>query len=102
MAKIKPKTISWNPSESDDVAGYRVYHKPADGNPFDYGDPFVETPANEITAPDDFPEGAFSAETEYLIGVSAVDDMGNESDIAEVSSPFDFIPPEPPTGLSVS
>lgn len=102
MAKIEPKTISWNPSESTDVTGYKVYYKPDDGNPFGYDAPRIETQATEVQAPHDFPADAFSEEGDYLIGVSAVDGAGNESDITEVTHPFDLTPPEAPTGLSVS
>jgi hypothetical protein len=100
--KIESKTISWKPSTSSDVAKYRVRCKPDDGSGFAYGDAFVETTNTQIVAPDDFPDGTFSSEGSYLVGVSAVDDQGNESDIAEITHPFDFVPPKPPTGLSVS
>lgn len=101
MARIEPKTISWNKSESSDVQKYRVYYKPADGTPFGYDAPRIETQVTEVQAPEDFPEGTFDLEGDYLIGVSAVDSMGNESDIVEVTHPFDLNPPKPPTGLSV-
>lgn len=102
MARIQSKTISWNPSASADVAGYRVYYKPDDGNAIQYGDPYIETPDAQVAAPDDFPAGAFDAEGDYRIGIGALDEMGNESDIVEIVHPFDLIPPQPVTGLSVS
>lgn len=102
MARIKPKTISWNPSESQDVVAYRVYAKPDDGALFGYDAQHIETAEVIIYAPDDFPEGTFETEGDYLIGVSAVDDAGNESDITEVAHPFDLNPPKPVTGLAVS
>lgn len=101
MPKINTKTISWNESESADVVSYKVYYKMDDGQPFGYNDSNIESQETKVLTPDDFPEGAFSEEGDYLIGVSAVDDAGNESDIMEVSHPFDFVPPEPVTGLNV-
>ena len=103
MARIESKTISWNPSEAEDVAGYRVYYKPAaEEDSIQYGDPFIETTDAQVMAPDDFPDGSFSEEGDYLVGVSALDEAGNESDIAEVVHPFDLTAPPMPTGLSVS
>ena len=55
-----------------------------------------------MVAPDDFPAGAFDAEGDYRLGVGALDEMGNESDIVEIVHPFDLVPPQPVTGLSVS
>jgi hypothetical protein len=102
MAKIKSKTISWNPSVSDDVVEYKVYYKLDDGAPIEYSTDFISTTVPEVTAPGDFPEGTFDTEGDYRIGVGVVDDVGNESDIVEVVHPFDVNPPEPVTGLSVS
>ena len=102
MARIQSKTISWNPSESADVAGYRVYYKPEDGDAIGYGDPYIETSDSQVVAPDDFPEGTFDTEGDYRIGIGALDAMGNESDIVEIIHPFDLSPPLPVTGLSVS
>lgn len=102
MAFIKTKTISWNASTSGDVVGYNVRYKVDNGTPFSYSDSYIQTSTPSVVAPDDFPSGTFSEDTDYLIGVSAVDDMGNESDIVEIISPFDFSPPLPPTGLTVS
>lgn len=102
MAYINSKNISWNPSTSDDVVGYRVRYKVADGNPIVYTDPYLVVGNTLVVAPNDFPSGTFDNDTDYTLGVSAVDDMGNESDIIELDTPLDFVPPQPPTGLTVS
>lgn len=105
MAKIKSRKISWDKSEADDIAGYKVYYKPDDGGSFNYDDPSIsvdDPDKTSVVVPDDFPEDAFPEDGDYLIGVSAFDDIGNEADIVDVSAPFDFTPPEPITGLKVS
>lgn len=102
MSRINSKTISWNPSSSSDVQAYRVYYKPDDGTAIQYTDPYIETPDSQVLAPDDFPSDAFDVDGDYRIGVGALDDMGNESDIEEGVYPFDLTPPSPVTGLSVS
>lgn len=102
MARTASKTISWNPSSSPDVQSYRVYYKPDDGSAVQYNDPYIETQDSQVIAPDDFPSGAFNTDGDYRIGIGALDDMGNESDITEITHPFDLTPPDPVTGLAVS
>ncbi len=99
MAKIKTKTIRWNPSPDSDVAVYRVYY--AKGSAVDYTNPFIETTNTEVIAPNDFPADAFDEDVDYTVGVTAVDDQGNESDMVVLSHPFDFIPPSAVSGLVV-
>lgn len=103
MAKIIKKTISWTASTASDVVSHKVYTaKEVDG--VSYNSPNVEVPMpdTQIILPDAFPSGTFGEDTNYLIGITAVDDVGNESDMVEVSAPFDFIAPDAPTGVTVS
>lgn len=100
MARIKSKTIRWNPSPDEDVVGYNVYvlqgetAQPYDGT-------VVTTSSTEIKVPDDFPEETFDKEGKYVIQISAVDDMGNESDTVQTVAEFDFVPPLSPSGLEI-
>lgn len=99
MARIKTKTIHWDPSPDSDVTIYRVYY--AKGSAVDYTNPFIETANTEVVAPNDFPADTFDEDTDYTIGVTAVDNQGNESDMVVLSHPFDFIPPQPVDGLQI-
>lgn len=96
MAKIAKKEIYWLPVEGADVMGYRVYAV-AQGTPFSYALPFIGSVDASVVAPDDFPAGTFDADITYDIFITAVDDVGNESDPLALSAPFDFVAPNPPT-----
>jgi hypothetical protein len=97
---IKPKFLNIGASTDPDVVGYKVYWAvpPA---AIDYA------PTNGVnvglTTKIALPVvGMPNIDGELKIGVTAVDDVGNESDPSEGTFPFDFIPPTPPTSLSVS
>lgn len=105
MARAGTKTFFWTASTAADVATYRVYATP-DVEPITYSSDFVDVGlvtevdlgalANDGFAP------LVDAEGKFNLGVSAVDGMGNESDIAvRPSVPLDFVPPAAPTGLGV-
>lgn len=100
MPKIVKRRIWWDPVNVDDLVGYRVYYAPAQ-TPFDYSLPYIIkeriTDGCEAVAPDDFPVGVFNQEAQYSIWVTAVDEVGNESDPLALSGRFDFIPPPAPS-----
>jgi hypothetical protein len=99
---IKPKKLSWGKSPDADVVGYKIrWALPAD--PIEY-DPTKNAgfDAGNVTSVDLPVAGMPNIDGELKIGLTAVDDVGNESDPAEGVFPFDFAPPAPPTGLFVS
>jgi hypothetical protein len=99
MAKIKDVTLSFPPSESSDVVGYKLY---------------LETSPTEVTH--DSPSHDLGNNTSillntilgtidgiYNVGVVAIDDVGNESDFSLMSDiPLDFVPPGPPGSLTIT
>jgi len=99
MAKVIKRRISWTASDSPDVVKYRVYWEAAPNIP-SYSSPHVEVTKNELIIPDEVPDFP-TQEGDYVIGVSAVDDVGNESDISTVTAPFDFTAPNAPENVSV-
>ena len=101
MAKISKRRISWDASASADVTGYKVYWSAvADGDP-DYSSPSVGTTSPELTIPDDAP-GFPMEEADYVIGITAVDDVGNESDMVTATAPFDFLAPDAVSNVVIS
>ena len=101
MRTIK-KRIRWDPSLAADVAVYRVYVE-KEPTAVGYDSQYIEVtaPTTQVVVPDDFPAGTFSEDTLYNMGISALDDLGNESDITPVSAPFDFVAPDAPTNIIV-
>ena len=55
---------------------------------------------SRICFPDDLP-GFPQTEAVYELGVVAYDDVGNFSNMAVISGPFDFDAPPAPDGLSL-
>lgn len=99
------KVFKWTASVSSDVASYRVYVSEGDV-PLDYDADFVNV--GNVTEVDlgELANDGFmmleNAEGLYNLGVSAVDNIGNESAIAVKAGVFlDFVPPVAPTGLEI-
>jgi hypothetical protein len=99
MSKVVSKTIKWTASTSPDVVGYKLYF--STGTVIDYASSFkdVGNKTSEVVPADvpDFP----IYDGNIMVGISAYDEVGNESDIAVVTSPFDFVAPDAPTNLAV-
>lgn len=104
MAIVKKKRISWTPALDADIVSHRVFVEP-EGNTIDpTGTNYVEVgigEAQEVILPDAFPSGTFIGDGNYIVGIVAVDDVGNLSDVSVVTSPFDFIAPSAPTDIVV-
>ena len=100
MAKIKDKTLSFPASGSPDVAGYKLYYETSP-DAVTYNSPNVALSSNSVVL-NSIPEFA-GFDGVFNIGVSAVDDGGNESDMSLLNDvPLDFAAPEPPGALSVT
>jgi hypothetical protein len=95
MAKIRKRKIRWNASASPGVIGYKVYW--AVGTPVNYDSDFADVGnVTEIILPDaisSFP--VFRGDIQ--LGITAVTEMGNESEMMTTSAPFEFIAPDPPS-----
>lgn len=99
MAKIRKRRVRWRASEGRDVAGYKLYW--AIGGGVNYHSDCVEVgKVTEVVLPDDVPLFPLvSAEVE--LGVTALNHMGNESDMSKFFAPFEFTSPDPPKDLVV-
>lgn len=99
MAKMKKRRLSWKPSGSPQVVGYKLYW--SEGNDVTYESQSVQL--GNVTAvilPDDiatFKPGNGPLE----IGLTAVDELGNESDMIAVSAPYQFSVPAAPESLKI-
>ena len=94
MAKIKKRKLRWKSSGSPQVIGYKLYWA-EDGN-LGYHSPNIDLGnVTEIVLPDDVPEfNAVKGPVE--LGIAAVDEMGNESDLSVLSAPYQFNVPQAP------
>jgi hypothetical protein len=99
MARMKKRALSWQTSRSSQVVGYKFYW--SFGSAVDYDSTCVELGnITQIVLPDDV--ASFvpnSGPVEF--GVTAVDELGNESDMAILKAPYQFSVPEPPANLKL-
>ena len=102
MAKIVKRTISWGASTATDVQGYKLYWAVGAGATVDYTSVFADVGnVTTVIIPDDVPTFPIVDDV-VTIGVTAYDDVGNESDMTVVNDvPFDFTAPDAPTNVVV-
>jgi len=99
MARMKKFKLSWKPSESDLLVGYKLYW--SINGPVNYSSNSIKlSKINELDMPDIVVRRALSGESIYL-GISAVDEMGNESDIRTLSEPYNFSVPQAPESFAL-
>jgi hypothetical protein len=94
MARIKKRRVAWDASPSPGVVGYRLYWT-VDGS-VSYNSEFAEIGnVTEISLPEGVSGFPFIAGRMEL-GLTALDESGNESDMTKFSASFHFVAPEPP------
>jgi hypothetical protein len=99
MGKIKQKKLRWEPAAGEESAKYKLYWS-ANGT-LDYTSSFAEMGAvTQVILPDDIPSFPRIA-GDLELGIAAVNQAGNESDITKISAYFDFTVPEAPKSLMV-
>jgi hypothetical protein len=97
MAKIKKRRLKWSASDSAQVVGYKLYW--SEGGEVNYDSKCV-TLGNitEIVLPDDVdsfvPDGG-----PIVFGITALDEVGNESDMTTLVAPYQFNVPKAPDDL---
>jgi hypothetical protein len=99
MGKVKQKRVRWNPSPSEGLLSYRLYWSLDDCVDYasDHADLGLVT---DVVLPDDIPSFPWvSGQVE--LGITAVNQGGNESDMTKIKTSLDFVVPHPPMGLVV-
>lgn len=99
MAQVKGLTITFPPSDSPDVVGYKMYIIETP-EAVDYDSPSVDL--GNVTEIDmALVEGMSTKDGIYNLGIVAVDDAGNESSMSLANDvPLDFAPPNPPGAIT--
>jgi hypothetical protein len=99
MGKIKQKRLRWEPAAGEEPAKYKLYW--SENGTVDYTSSFAEVGSvTQIALPDDIPSFPRIA-GKLELGVAAMNQAGNESDITTISAYFDFTVPEAPKSLVV-
>jgi hypothetical protein len=94
MAKIKKRKFIWEPSTSPNVIGYKLYW--AEEGEVNYDSPSAMIGnVTEVILPEQVPSFPI-VKGAIQLGITAVNEMGNESDMIIVSAPFQFSAPDAP------
>lgn len=101
MSKILSTKLAFAPSESADVVGYKLYVA-KDPEPVNYDSPSFDLGTKTEVYISALP-GINQLDGVYNLGVTSVDDAGNESDMQIVEKvPLDFFAPAPVGALTIS
>ena len=97
MARVKKRKLGWAASTSPQVIGYKLYW--AEGEKVSYDWPCaVLGNVTEIVLPDDV-EGFNPQGGPVELGITAMDELGNESDLITFSAAYQFKIPQAPEEL---
>ena len=100
MAKLRKCKLSWKPSASDHVTGYKLYWNK--GKQPDYDSPCIDLGnVSEAQLPDVLKALPLLDEP-IMFGIAAVDSHGNESDIAFLSEPYHLMAPAAPADVALT
>jgi hypothetical protein len=97
MAKIKKRRLKWTESSSSQAIGYKLYWSQNKEVDYESNCEMVGK-VTEIILPDDvktFNPGSGPVE----FGITAIDEIGNESDMVTLTAPYQFNVPEAPDDL---
>ena len=95
MAKVKKRRLLWEPSTSSNVIGYKLYW--AEEGEVNYGSPCAMIGnIAEVVLPEQVPSFPI-VKGSIQLGITAVNEVGNESDMTIFAAPFQFSVPDAPT-----
>jgi hypothetical protein len=99
MAKVRKRRIRWSESPATEGIVYKLYWSVSGSVDYD-SDSAVVGMRTEIILPDDVPTFPL-VNADIEIGVTAVNELGNESDMTKLLVPFEFATVEAPKNLVV-
>ena len=95
MAKVKKRRLVWEPSTSPNVIGYKLYW--AEEGEVNYDSPCAMIGnVTEVVLPEQVPSFPM-VRGSIELGITAVNEVGNESDMMIFAAPFQFSVPDAPT-----
>jgi len=99
VGRFRKKKIIWRPSTSSGVSGYRLYW--ATRGEVSYNSDHADLGnLTEVTLPDDVPSFPL-IEGNIELGVTAINEAGNESDITTLTEYFNFTVPDAPQNVEL-
>jgi hypothetical protein len=99
VAKIKKRKLHWKASESPQVVGYKLYW--SEGEQVDYESQSAALGnVTQVLLPDEIP-GFTPGRGTVEFGITAVDELGNESDMVTFAADHQFNVPQAPQQVSM-
>jgi hypothetical protein len=95
MAKVKKRRLLWEPSTSPNVIGYKLYWAQEGEVNYDSPCAMIGNVA-EVVLPEQVPSFPI-VKGSIELGITAINEVGNESDMLIVAAPFQFSVPDAPT-----
>jgi hypothetical protein len=99
MAKVKKRRLVWEPSTSSNVIGYKLYWSEKGEVSYDSPCAMIGN-VTEVVLPEQVPSFPI-VNGSIELGITAVNEIGNESDMMIVAAPFQFSVPDAPTSPSL-
>ena len=99
MAKLRKFKLSWKPSDSDQIAGYKLYWSKESSVSYD-SEAIELGNVSEVFLPDVFKQVAGFCGA-IALGITAVDIQGNESDITILAETYRAAAPPAPVDFSL-
>lgn len=100
MPKLKPRMLRWRASESAQVAFYKLYWSEEGEVDYDSNHAVVGN-VTEVLLPDGV-EAFVPGNGPIEFGLTAVDEIGNESDMVRLKAPYQFSVPSPPADFHIA
>ncbi len=98
---VKNVTLSFPASTSPDVVGYKLYVQEAP-DLVDYNSEAHDL-GNETSVDLGTLSGMTTKDGTYNLGITAIDDAGNESSMSKIDDvPLDFVQPDPPGQITIT
>jgi hypothetical protein len=99
LGRIKKKRIQWQPPFGSHLFRYRLYW--AQGDDLSYASDHADLgPRSEVLLPDEVPSFPLTG-GEMHLGITAISEAGNESDMTKTVAYLDFIVPDAPLDLVI-
>jgi len=99
VAKIKKRKLHWKASDSPQVVGYKLYW--SEGEKVDYESQSATLGnVTQVLLPDDI-AGFTPGKGPVEFGITAVDELGNESDMVTFAAAYQFNIPQAPQDVNM-
>ena len=99
MAKLKKRILRWQASSSPQVIGYKLYWSAKGDLGYESNQATLGN-VTEIVLPDEV-DSLKPHDGPVELGITSVDELGNESDMIKLMAPYQFSVPKAPQNLRI-